>query len=249
MNTSSTPEALQDGVISQLQDLVLETSDAEQFFQELAAYSATLLAPPAAEIYCNLTIERRKRPVTVASSTPRARVMDELQYRFGDGPCLSAMRTGFTMHVPDVSDEHRWPDYGRAVAAKKVGSILSVPLPLEGESTAALNFYSTRAHGFTGEDITRAELFAEQSAKTLRMELRLARLQEAKDNLAAAMKSRTAIDVAVGIIMAQNRCSQDAALKILRSASNARNVKLRDIAASVVESATPTPSLRTHFDE
>ncbi len=139
--------------------------------------------------------------------------MDELQYRFGDGPCIAAMRTGSTMHVPDVFQEHRWPEYARAVATRKVGSILSVPLPLEGESSASLNIYSSRAHGFTGEDITRAELFAEQSAKTLRLELRLARLQDAKNNLAAAMKSRTAIDAAVGIIIAQNRCSQDAALK------------------------------------
>ncbi|WP_104046050.1 hypothetical protein [Arthrobacter sp. ZGTC412] len=49
MNTCPTPAELQDGVISQLQDLVLETSDAEEFFQELAAFSATLLAPPASE--------------------------------------------------------------------------------------------------------------------------------------------------------------------------------------------------------
>ncbi|WP_104044359.1 GAF and ANTAR domain-containing protein [Arthrobacter sp. ZGTC412] len=249
MNTSPAPAELQDGVISQLQDLVLETSDAEEFFQELAAFSAALLAPPASEIFCNVTIERRKKPVTVASSTPWAHAMDELQYRFGDGPCLAAMRTGSTMHVPDVSQEHRWPEYTRAVATKYIRSILSVPLRLEGESAASLNIYSTRAHGFTGEDITRAELFGEQSAKTLRLELRLARLPDAKNNLAAAMKSRTAIDVAVGIIMAQNRCSQDAAMKILRSASNARNLKLRDVAATVVESATPTPGLRTHFDE
>jgi len=159
------------------------------------------------------------------------------------------MRTGTTMHVPDVSCETRWPEYVRAVAKKGVRSILGVPLRLEGESSAALNVYSSRAHGFSGEDIARAELFGEQSAKTLRLELRLARLQDAKENLEAAMKNRTAIDVAVGVIMAQNRCSQDAAMTILRKASNSRNVKLRDVAAAVIASASPTASLRTHFDE
>ena len=175
--------------------------------------------------------------------------MDELQYAFGDGPCLTAMRTGMTTYVPDVAVEHRWPEYVQAVAKKGVQSILGVPLRLEGESTAALNVYSSRPHGISGEDIARAELFAEQSSKTLRLELRLARLQDAKDNLEAAMKNRTAIDVAVGVIMAQNRCSQDAAITILRKASNSRNMKLHDVAVGVIASISSEPRLSTHFDE
>jgi GAF domain-containing protein len=240
---------LQDGIASRLQDMVLETSDAEEFFQELADFSASLLSPPESKVHCNVTVVRRKKPVTVACSSPRARAMDELQYAFGDGPCLTAMRTGTTTYVPDVSIEHRWPEYIRAVAQKGVQSILGVPLRLEGDSTAALNIYSSRPHGISGEDIARAEQFGEQSAKTLRLELRLTRLQEAKDNLEAAMKNRTAIDIAVGVIMAQNRCSQDAAVTILRKASSSRNMKLHDVAAAVIESVSPSTPLRTYFDE
>jgi GAF domain-containing protein len=245
----SIPLELQDSVASRLQDMVLETSDAEEFFQGLAIFSASLLSPRGAEIFCNLSVVRHKKPVTVACSTARARTMDELQYAFGDGPGLSAMRTGTSVHVPDVSREHRWPQYIRAVADHAVGSILAVPLQLEGDSTAALNIYASRIHGFAGSDIARAELFAEQSSKTLRLGLRLARLQEARDNLEAAMKGRTAIDVAVGVIMAQNRCSQEAALTVLRKASSSRNAKLRDVAAGVVESVSPNASLLTHFEE
>ncbi|MDQ4046226.1 MAG: GAF domain-containing protein, partial [Actinomycetota bacterium] len=175
---------LQDGIVSRLQDLVLETYDAEEFFQELAVFSASLLAPPGGELYCNLTVVRRKKPIIVSCSSARARVMDELQYAFGAGPCLSAMRTGTTVHVPDVATEHRWPEYIRAVAGQGVASILGVPLTLEGDSTAALNIYSSQAHGFTGEDIARAEHFGEQSAKTLRLELRLARLKDTKEDMA-----------------------------------------------------------------
>lgn len=241
--------AAQDGVVSRLQDLVLETVDAEEFFGELAVFSAELLARPGEELYCNLMLVRRKRPVMVACSTPRARVMDQLQVAFDDGPCLSAIRTGTTMHVPDVSVEVRWPEYIRAVSARGVRSILGVPLRLGGDSSAALNIYSSRVHGFSGEDIARAEVFGEQSAKTLRLELRLARLQHAKDDLESAMKSRTAIDVAVGAVMAQNRCSQNEAMAILVRASRSRNRKLRDVAAGVIESISPSAEVVTHFDE
>jgi GAF domain-containing protein len=239
----------QDGIASRLQDLALNTSDAQGFFEELATFSASLLAPPGQEIYCNVTVVRRKRPVAVASSTARARVMDELQYSFGDGPCLAAMRTARPMHVSDAFTEHRWRRYIQAVTKHGVRSILSVPLRLEGDSSAALNIYSSMPGSFTKEDIERAEVFAEQSAKILRLELRLAHLSEAKTNLEEAMKSRTAIDVAAGVIMAQNRCSQSEAIKILRKASNSRNLKLRDVAAGVIDSVSPGTGLQTHFDE
>jgi GAF domain-containing protein len=240
--------ALQDGIAARLQDLVLQSADAQDFYKELAVFSASLLAPSGVEVYCNITVVRRKRPVTVACSAPRGKAMDELQYAFGDGPCLAAMRTGTTVYVRDVAAESRWPDYVRAVAAHGVKSILGVPLQLEGNSTAALNIYSSGANGFSAEDIARAELFGEQSARTLKLELRLAELRDAKEDLEAAMRSRTAIDVAIGIIMAQNRCSQEDAMTILRKASNSRNVKLRNVAAGVIASVSPNSSLRTHFD-
>lgn len=243
------PAAIQDGVVSRLQDLVLQADDAQDFYKELAVFSASLLAPPGGEVHCTVTVARRKRPVSIASSTPAARVMDGLQYAYGDGPCLTAMRTGETVYVADVAMEQRWPEYAQAVAAHGVGSILGVPLQLEGASSAALNIYSSAVQGFSPEDIARAELFGEQSAKTLRLELRLAQLRDAKEDLEAAMKSRTAIDIAVGVIMAQNRCSQAAAMAILRKASNSRNIKLRDVAAGVIESVSPDPALRTHFEE
>ncbi|WP_258868547.1 ANTAR domain-containing protein [Arthrobacter sp. RT-1] len=63
------------------------------------------------------------------------------------------------------------------------------------------------------------------------------------------MKNRTAIDIAVGVIMAQNRCSQDAAITILRKASSSRNMKLHNVAAAVIESVSPHTPLRTFFDE
>ena len=54
------------------------------------------------------------------------------------------------------------------------------------------------------------------------------------DQLRAALNSRTLIDQTIGIIMGQNRCNADAAFAVLRSASQNRNVKLRDVAAEII---------------
>ena len=63
------------------------------------------------------------------------------------------------------------------------------------------------------------------------------------------MQSRTAIDIATGVIMAQNRCSQEVALKVLKTASSLRNMKLRDVAASVAASVSGDTAISTYFDE
>ncbi|GAB3259277.1 ANTAR domain-containing protein [Arthrobacter pigmenti] len=54
------------------------------------------------------------------------------------------------------------------------------------------------------------------------------------------------IDIAVGIIMAQSRCSQEAAFGFLRTASSHRNIKIREIAAQVV-AGLGTGEPETHF--
>jgi GAF domain-containing protein len=234
-------------LVDHLQDLVLKTEGVKEMLDELADFSAVTLADPAFA-FCSITLIQRKKPVTVASSEERAVRLDEIQYGTGDGPCLSAIRQQVVVHVPDLTNDHRWPAYTGAALKAGVGSSLSVPLVLEGEAIAGLNLYSTRSHGFTGDDISMVETYSHHASKALRLAVRISQLAEAKANLMAAMESRTTIDLATGAIMAQNRCSQEAAIKILRIASSTRNVKLRDIAASVVASLSPDPRVRTHFD-
>ncbi|XPE05192.1 ANTAR domain-containing protein [Arthrobacter sp. N1] len=77
--------------------------------------------------------------------------------------------------------------------------------------------------------------------------MRIADLTDHSRDLETAMQNRTIIDVAAGIIMGQNRCSQDEAMTILKMASSSRNQKLSAVAAAVVESVTQAP-VATHFD-
>ncbi|MDQ0867830.1 GAF domain-containing protein [Arthrobacter sp. V1I9] len=234
-------------LVDHLQDLVLKTGDVKVMLDELADFTALTLSDPAVA-FCSITLLQRKKPVTVASSEKGAVRLDETQYRAGDGPCLTAIREETVIHIPDMRREHRWPDYTAAALVEKVGSSLSVPLVLAGEAEAGLNMYSTRSHGFSGEDIETVESYAYHASKALRLAVRISQLAEAKNHLTATLESRTVIDLAAGAIMAQNRCSQDAAMRILKIASNTRNVKLREVAASVVASLSQDPKVRTHFD-
>jgi GAF domain-containing protein len=234
-------------VSEHLQDLVLESADVAELLSELATFSAFTLSVHN-ELLCGVTLMRHRKPATVATSDPDVHALDELQYGLGEGPCMTALREQTTVHVPHLKDELRWPRYTAAAWAEGIGSILSVPLPLEGEATAALNLYSTRTNAYSSEDIVGAEAYAAQASKALRLAVRVAQLTDDRKNLTTAMESRTTIDIAVGAIMAQNRCSQETALKILKIASSTRNTKLRDVAAAIVASVSQDPNVLTHFD-
>lgn len=237
----------EEGIVERLQDLVLKTPDMAELLHELVTLSAAALSVHT-RLLCGVTMVRKKKPATVATSHSRVKAMDELQYAYGDGPCLTALRDLVTVYIPTLHEESRWPHYCATAWDEGIRSILSVPLPLEGEASAALNLYAAQTHAFSDEAIHKAEVHAGQASKALRLAVRLAQLTEDRDNLAAALESRTIIDLATGIIMAQNNCNQDTAIKVLRSASNTRNRKLRDVAALLVASVGKDPNVITHFD-
>jgi GAF domain-containing protein len=232
-----------------LQELVLVSKDVISFLADLAVLASARLSTPGNRIHTGVTVIRRKRPEALASSDAAARALDELQNGFGDGPCLTALRNGTTLLVPDLTDERRWAPYVKAAQENGVSSILAVPMDLSGEAEGVMNLYSGCSSGFTAEDISTAEAFASQAASSLRLVLRIAQLSEARNDLALAMQSRTVIDMAIGAIMAENRCTRDAAFKILTKASSARNIKLREVAAAVISSISGEKQIDTYFDE
>ena len=232
-----------------LLEMVLDNGDVAAFLTDLAVVAASRLSAPGNPVHCGVTVIRHKRAEAVASSDAEARALDELQNGFGDGPCLTALRGKTWLLVPDLAMEQRWPGYIKVARTQGVASILAMPLDLAGEAEAVLNLYAGRSHGFSTEDIATVEAFTNQAASAIRLVLRITQLSEARSDLSSALKSRTVIDMAVGAIMAENRCTRDTAFNILTKASSTRNVKLREVAASVIASISGEKEIDTYFDE
>src|SRR5215207_87781 len=168
-----------------LQEMVLNSADVEEFLHELALVSARNLSEPGDEVLCGITLLRHRKAATVASSSEQAQAMDEIQYAYGDGPCMTASREQVTIHVPDLGNHTRWPQYAQNVLGHGVRSILAVPFRLEGETRAALNLYSHRAGRFEGRVLKLAEDFVGQTSLGLRLAVRFAHYSEAATNLKA----------------------------------------------------------------
>ncbi|MFF0989265.1 GAF and ANTAR domain-containing protein [Kocuria nitroreducens] len=229
-------------------ELLLESEDITSFLDGLTAVIAQALSTGGDEVWCAVTLLRPKRSSTVASSSPAAEALDEIQYHYGDGPCLTACREHRLVHVADTRSDPRWPEYGRAAAANGIRSALGVPLELAGEAAAALDVYADRPHKFDPATIEVIQREVASASSALRLAVRMEKHRDTEADLKAAMASRTAIDLAVGIVMGQNRCSQEQAFDILRAASSHRNVKLRYLAAELVPTVGQGPAA-THFDQ
>ena len=80
----------------------------------------------------------------------------------------------------------------------------------------------------------RVDVLAEQAGPVVALALRRAAQEKRNDQLTAALSSRTVIDQAIGVLMAQERCSAERAFDLLRQHSQNTNRKLRDVAAALV---------------
>ncbi|MDQ0824058.1 GAF domain-containing protein [Arthrobacter sp. B2I5] len=228
-------------------DVLLDSPDMKVFLERLVELASAELGQGPGGASCSVTVTRNRRPMTVCSSGPEAAEMDEVQYASKQGPCLEAIRSGHQIEVVDLHAETRWPTYVAAMAESPMRSVFAVPIVLKTSGGAALNCYR-RDPGPVSEDVRDALLdLAAAAAQSIALSVRLETSAEKSEDLTAAMESRTAINLAAGVLMAQTGCGHEQAMEVLIKASSNRNEKLRDVAHSILarfDSTAPT----THFD-
>lgn len=215
------------------------TQGVEEFLHEMAVLAARLVS--GGGLSCGMTMPADGKPATVACSDPLAARMDEMQYELDDGPCLQAMRDGRMVRVEDTAEKAHWPAFEAQAAAHGIRSCLALPLRADGKPVGALSLYARGTSAFGIAESRLAENFAENASGALSLAIRLASHAALIEQLRSSLASRGVIDQALGIIMAREHCTQDRAFAILRAASQNSNVKLRDIAGSVVTSVTGEP--------
>ncbi|HEY7429368.1 MAG TPA: GAF and ANTAR domain-containing protein [Streptosporangiaceae bacterium] len=237
------PPAPEDAVdliasIAELQRLLVATEGVEDFLQGLASLAAGLLSEG---LSCGVAVEADGKPVTAACSDEVASQIDEVQYLLGEGPCLTALRDQKVVSVEDTAETADWPGFAPQAAAYGIRSCLSVPLRSKQRVMGALNLYSPVPGAFREPEVQRAEEFAGHASAALAVATRLAAYTSLVEQLRASLVSRAVIDQALGVIMGQKRCTQAEAFDVLRTASQQRNIKLRELAREIVTEVSGQP--------
>jgi len=183
-------------------------------------------------------LDDKDRPATIMATNDDTYELDRRQYELHDGPCLDAARRQVVNRWSLDEAEVRFPEFTSLAKEMGLQSYLSAGLSLAGRRVGALNLSSKDVDGFSQLDEDMLTLFTVPAAAAIVSVGRYADARELATQLQQALQSRAVIDRAVGIIMAQSRCSADEAFGTLSRASNNRNVKLRDLAAEIVQRIT-----------
>lgn len=221
--------------VTQLQTSLLTTRTTEDFLQRVVEGAAQHVGP---RIACTLTMLREGTLLTVASTDEQATRADMVEYEVDSGPCVDAAREGVGSIVTDLRHDDRWPQWRRASLELGFLSAATVPGDTGDGAQISMNLYGRELEAFGEPEMRRARVYVEEVARALRLSLLLARQAALAEHLETAMLSRSTIDQALGVIMGQNRTTRDEAFAILRAASQSRNIKLREVAAMIIQNVT-----------
>ncbi|HUG74609.1 MAG TPA: EAL domain-containing protein [Acidimicrobiia bacterium] len=97
----------------------------------------------------------------VAASDESALRFVKLQTELGEGPCLTAHRTGETVVVPDLRSDDRFPEFSRRALEEGLRAVFSFPLQVEGHQLGALDLYRQTAGPMDAEAMETAQTLAD----------------------------------------------------------------------------------------
>lgn len=193
-------------------------------------------AIPGAE-GAGLTLLEEARPDTLVTTAGFVSEVDEIQYRIGEGPCISAAADGVTVVSGSLGSDQRWPRFGGGVARLGVHSALSLPLVTADGVVGAMNIYAHGRDVFDDRSAELGELFAIPAAIAVQNAQVLAQAQRLAARLQAALDTRSIIDRAVGIMMSRSGGTAEQAVDRLRTLSQHEHQRLTVIAQQLVDEA------------
>lgn len=179
---------------------------------------------------------------TFGSSGELSRQLDELQFTFGEGPCLDAAGIGRVVRAPDLSDTRdvRWPMFAQAALTRGAGAVFAFPIALSSVTVGALDLFRHRPGELSPGDLVGAGQAASLAALPL-----LDLMSADVDWLAAgqgeqgfeqlASLDRVEVYQATGMLMGAWDVTPTDALVQLRAHAFALGTTAHELAAAVVE--------------
>jgi transcriptional regulator with GAF, ATPase, and Fis domain len=238
VNNSDEPSAVDqvalDEGLAGLAGLVSGQGSLENLLTEVATY--TMIAVPGAD-GAGVTMLESGEPDTIVASAQFVRDVDNIQYRLGEGPCISAAAEGRTNGSGALGEDASWPQFGPQAAELDVHSALSLPLKLKGDVLGALNVYAHTRNAFSPASQRMGELFAGPAAVAIHNARLHDQAQRQIGRLETALVSRSTIDRAIGILMARSGITGDEAFVRLRIMSQHDHMKLNLVAERLVDQA------------
>lgn len=202
--------------------------------QRMAEICAEALRPDGA---VSVTIGTPREPQIVATTSKLAQLLDGAQIAALEGPGIEAWEERRVVEVADLSEGTPWPHFAELAVGSGVRSVLSLPISAGSAAVGVLTVCSAEVHGFEGGLREVVELLVAGVGAVLHEIDLKAELEGTARTLSTALESRATIEQAKGVLMAQAGIGADEAFARLVKLSRDSNVKLRVLAARIVQEA------------
>jgi hypothetical protein len=178
---------------------------------------------------------RGNEPAVRAASHPDLPELDDVQLRTGRGPVLDALSGSGPASSPDTLAETRWPEYAAAALRRGVRSCVTLAYRA-GPDAVTLSLYGARPRAVESGQLALAELLTAFGGAVMGNAAEYGDAKRTALQLRAAADSRALVDQAKGMLMQALGCSADDALARMRRISQERNLRVTDVARTIIDS-------------
>jgi hypothetical protein len=169
-----------------------------------------------------------------AASDPATARIEELQFTFGEGPCIDAFADSRPVLMPDLNAvaANRWPVYTPAVTDAGVRAVFAFPLQVGAARLGVLDVFRDRPGSLSRAELGQAFTFAERAVTVLLDGQE--RSTDATDGLDEAFDRSAALFQAQGMVMVQLGIPLAEALVRIRAHAYATGRPLHNVTTDIV---------------
>jgi hypothetical protein len=217
-------------VFSALAEIIYQGSESNQIYAAICV-AATLVVTGCD--HASLLVRREGRYVTVGASDSIAQHIDDMERLAGDGPCVDAIEEETPQVETDLTKPNQWPELAkRIIAETPVRGAMGFRILVDKRKTGALNLFSDTAGVFDTESAGQAVVLASFASVAINAVAQ----GEDVSTLRRGLLSNREIGKAVGMLMMLYGVDEQEAFNILRRYSQDLNIKLADVARTVIDS-------------
>jgi GAF domain-containing protein len=151
------------------------------------------------------------------------------------GPIVEAVTFREPRQLGDVMSDQRWPAFATQLVNAGFRSCLTIPLSTRGDDSAVLTLLSKEANQFGESSYDVVLLLTLHAGVAFDNATMYHDSVELVSQLRTALRTRSLVGRAQGLLMRDRGYSSDDAFADLKRVSQNRNIKLRDLAAQLVD--------------
>ncbi len=216
-------------VFSALAEIIYQGTESSEVYAAICV-AATLVVTGCD--HASLLVRHDNRFITVGASDRIAQRIDDMERQAGDGPCVDAIEEETPQIETDLTTPNHWPNLAaKMVAETPVRGAMGFRILVDRRKTGALNLFSDTPGVFDTEAAGQAIVLASFASVAINA------VAQGDDvsTLRRGLLSNREIGKAVGMLMMLNNVDEQEAFNVLRRYSQDLNIKLADVARSVID--------------